>query len=401
MAFLSIDKQWELISRGAEEIIPEKELKQKLEQSINKDTPLIVKLGCDPSRPDLHLGHGVVLRKLRHFQDLGHQAILVIGDFTAMIGDPSQRNKTRPQLTLEETKANAESYIEQAGQVLNIDSLKIVYNSTWLDAMRFSDVIRLSSHYTVARMLERDDFTKRYKAEIPISIHEFMYPLAQAMDSVELKADVELGGTDQKFNLLVGRDLQREYKQDPQVIITLPLLEGTDGIEKMSKSYGNDIGLTDTPEDMYGKSMSISDEMIEKYFILAADANTKTVSKVKKQLSDSSQNPRDIKRELARAIVQLYHGQNAAKEAEQYFDRVIVNKDAPDEMDQVELSIDTQLIEVVTNEGLTSSKGEARRLIKQGAIRVDNEKITDESHILLKGKEVGIKVGKRRFIKIK
>mgnify|MGYP001468383796 FL=1 len=401
MAFLSIDKQWELISRGAEEIIPEKELKQKLEQSINKDTPLIVKLGCDPSRPDLHLGHGVVLRKLRHFQDLGHQAILVIGDFTAMIGDPSQRNKTRPQLTLEETKANAESYIEQAGQVLNIDSLKIVYNSTWLDAMRFSDVIRLSSHYTVARMLERDDFTKRYKAEIPISIHEFMYPLAQAMDSVELKADVELGGTDQKFNLLVGRDLQREYKQDPQVIITLPLLEGTDGIEKMSKSYGNDIGLTDTPEDMYGKSMSISDEMIEKYFILAADANTKTVSKVKKQLSDSSQNPRDIKRELARAIVQLYHGQNAAKEAEQYFDRVIVNKDAPDEMDQVELSIDTQLIEVVTNEGLTSSKGEARRLIKQGAIRVDNEKITDESHILLKGKEVVIKVGKRRFIQIK
>ena len=401
MAFLSIDKQWELISRGAEEIIPEKELKQKLEQSINKDTPLIVKLGCDPSRPDLHLGHGVVLRKLRHFQDLGHQAILVIGDFTAMIGDPSQRNKTRPQLTLEETKANAESYIEQAGQVLNIDSLKIVYNSTWLDAMRFSDVIRLSSHYTVARMLERDDFTKRYKAEIPISIHEFMYPLAQAMDSVELKADVELGGTDQKFNLLVGRDLQREYKQDPQVIITLPLLEGTDGIEKMSKSYGNDIGLTDTPEDMYGKSMSISDEMIEKYFILAADANTKTVSKVKKQLSDSSQNPRDIKRELARAIVQLYHGQNAGKEAEQYFDRVIVNKDAPDEMDQVELSIDTQLIEVVTNEGLTSSKGEARRLIKQGAIRVDNEKINDESHILLKGKEVVIKIGKRRFIKIK
>jgi tyrosyl-tRNA synthetase len=401
MAFLSIDKQWELISRGAEEIIPEKELKQKLEQSINKDTPLIVKLGCDPSRPDLHLGHGVVLRKLRHFQDLGHQAILVIGDFTATIGDPSQRNKTRPQLTLKETKANAESYIEQAGQVLNIDSLKIVYNSTWLDAMRFSDVIRLSSHYTVARMLERDDFTKRYKAEIPISIHEFMYPLAQAMDSVELKADVELGGTDQKFNLLVGRDLQREYKQDPQVIITLPLLEGTDGIEKMSKSYGNDIGLTDTPEDMYGKSMSISDEMIEKYSILAADANTKTVSKVKKQLSDSSQNPRDIKRELAREIVQLYHGQNSAKEAEQYFDRVIVNKDAPDEMDQVELSIDTQLIEVVTNEGLTSSKGEARRLIKQGAIRVDDEKITDESHILLKGKEVVIKVGKRRFIKIK
>ena len=401
MAFLSIDKQWELISRGAEEIIPEKELKQKLEESIEKEAPLRVKLGCDPSRPDLHLGHGVVLRKLRHFQDLGHQAILVIGDFTGMIGDPSQRNKTRPQLTMEETKANAKSYIEQASYVLNIDSLNIVYNSTWLDKMRFSDVIKLSSHYTVARMLERDDFTKRYKAEIPISIHEFMYPLAQAMDSVELKADVELGGTDQKFNLLVGRDLQREYKQAPQVIITLPLLEGTDGIEKMSKSYGNDIGLTDTPEDMYGKSMSISDEMIEKYFILAADANVETVSRVKKQLSDSSQNPRDIKRELARAIVELYHGGDAAKEAEQHFDRVIVNKDIPNEMDEVELSDDTQLIEVISNEGLTNSKGEARRLIKQGAIRIDDKKITDMNYILLKGKEVVIKVGKRRFIKVK
>ena len=401
MAFLSIDKQWELISRGAEEIIPEKELKQKLEESIEKEAPLRVKLGCDPSRPDLHLGHGVVLRKLRHFQDLGHQAILVIGDFTGMIGDPSQRNKTRPQLTLEETKANAKSYIEQASYVLNIDSLNIFYNSTWLDKMRFSDVIKLSSHYTVARMLERDDFTKRYKAEIPISIHEFMYPLAQAMDSVELKADVELGGTDQKFNLLVGRDLQREYKQAPQVIITLPLLEGTDGIEKMSKSYGNDIGLTDTPEDMYGKSMSISDEMIEKYFILAADANVETVSRVKKQLSDSSQNPRDIKRELARAIVELYHGGDAAKEAEQHFDRVIVNKDIPNEMDEVELSDDTQLIEVISNEGLTNSKGEARRLIKQGAIRIDDKKITDMNYILLKGKEVVIKVGKRRFIKVK
>ncbi len=401
MAFLSIDKQWELISRGAKEIIPEKELKQKLEESIEKEAPLRVKLGCDPSRPDLHLGHGVVLRKLRHFQDLGHQAILVIGDFTGMIGDPSQRNKTRPQLTLEETKANAKSYIKQASHVLNIDSLNIVYNSTWLDTMRFSDVIKLSSHYTVARMLERDDFTKRYKAEIPISIHEFMYPLAQAMDSVELKADVELGGTDQKFNLLVGRDLQREYKQAPQVIITLPLLEGTDGIEKMSKSYGNDIGLTDTPEDMYGKSMSISDEMIEKYFILAADANVETVSRVKKQLSDSSQNPRDIKRELARAIVELYHGGDAAKEAEQHFDRVIVNKDIPNEMDEVELSDDTQLIEVISNEGLTNSKGEARRLIKQGAIRIDDKKITDMNYILLKGKEVVIKVGKRRFIKVK
>ncbi|MBT7495414.1 MAG: tyrosine--tRNA ligase, partial [Candidatus Marinimicrobia bacterium] len=400
MTFLSIDKQWELISRGAEEIIPKEELKKKLEKSKDSGTPLNIKLGCDPSRPDLHVGHGVVLRKLRHFQDLGHQAILVIGDFTAMIGDPSGRNKTRPQLTLEEAKANAESYIEQAGHILDSESIKIVYNSTWLNKMLFSDVIRLSSHYTVARMLERDDFTKRYQSEIPISIHEFMYPLAQGMDSVELKADVELGGTDQKFNLLVGRDLQREYNQAPQAIITLPLLEGTDGVEKMSKSYGNDIGLTDSPEDMYGKSMSISDEMIEKYFILAADADTETVLKVHQQLEDPSINPRDIKRELARAIVALYHGNDAALSAEQYFDRVVVNKDIPDEMDEVVLKEDELLIEIITAEGLTKSKGDARRMLKQGAVRVEGEKISDMNHMLFKRKEVVIKVGKRRFLRV-
>ena len=401
MAFLSVDKQWELISRGAEEILPEKELREKLEKSRKNGTPLIVKLGCDPSRPDLHVGHGVVLRKLRHFQDLGHQAILVIGDFTAMIGDPSGRNKTRPQLTLEEAKANAESYIEQAVHILNSESIKIVYNSTWLNEMRFSDVIRLSSHYTVARMIERDDFTKRYQSEIPISIHEFMYPLAQGMDSVELKADVELGGTDQKFNLLVGRDLQREYDQAPQAIITLPLLEGTDGVEKMSKSYGNDIGLTDSPEDMYGKSMSISDEMIEKYFVLAADADADTVLKVQKQLKDSSVNPRDIKRELARAIVALYHGSEAAQSAEKHFDQVVVNKDIPDEMDEVALTDDAPLVDIITLEGLTKSKGDARRMIKQGAVRIEGKKISDIKFILSKGNEVVIKVGKRKFLRVK
>ena len=401
MAFLSVDKQLELISRGAEEILPEKELREKLEKSRKNGTPLIVKLGCDPSRPDLHVGHGVVLRKLRHFQDLGHQAILVIGDFTAMIGDPSGRNKTRPQLTLEEAKANAESYIEQAVHILNSESIKIVYNSTWLNEMRFSDVIRLSSHYTVARMIERDDFTKRYQSEIPISIHEFMYPLAQGMDSVELKADVELGGTDQKFNLLVGRDLQREYNQAPQAIITLPLLEGTDGVEKMSKSYGNDIGLTDSPEDMYGKSMSISDEMIEKYFVLAADADADTVLKVQKQLKDSSVNPRDIKRELARAIVALYHGSEAAQSAEKHFDQVVVNKDIPDEMDEVALTDDAPLVDIITLEGLTKSKGDARRMIKQGAVRIEGKKISDIKFILSKGNEVVIKVGKRKFLRVK
>jgi tyrosyl-tRNA synthetase len=401
MAFLSVDKQWELISRGAEEILPEKELREKLEKSRKSETPLIVKLGCDPSRPDLHVGHGVVLRKLRHFQDLGHQAILVIGDFTAMIGDPSGRNKTRPQLTLEEAKANAESYIKQAGHILNIKTLKILFNSTWLNAMRFSDVIRLSSHYTVARMLERDDFTKRYRSETPILIHEFMYPLAQGMDSVELKADVELGGTDQKFNLLVGRDLQREYDQAPQAIITLPLLEGTDGVEKMSKSYGNDIGLTDSPEDMYGKSMSISDGMIEKYFVLAADVDAKTLTRIKKQLKDSSQNPRDIKRELARSIVALYHGDAAAIQAEQYFDRVIVNKDAPEDMDEVTLEADVSIIDLITSEGLTKSKGDARRMIQQGAVRIDGKKVDEMNFVIFKGFKGVIKVGKRRFLGVK
>jgi len=401
MTFKSVDAQWELISRGAEEIIPENDLKSKLEKSKSTGKPLVVKLGCDPSRPDLHVGHGVVLRKLRHFQDLGHEATLVIGDFTAMIGDPSGRNKTRPQLTLEEAKANAQSYIDQAGHILNIDTLKIVFNSDWLNVMNFSDVIRLSSHYTVARMLERDDFTKRYKSETPISIHEFMYPLAQGMDSVELQADVELGGTDQKFNLLVGRDLQREYDQSPQAIVTCPLLEGTDGHEKMSKSYGNDIGLTDSPEDMYGKSMSISDDMIEKYFLLAADADEATMSEVKTQLSDPSVNPRDVKRALGRALVELYHGKDAAHQAEQHFDQVIVNKDAPEDMDEIILSKNCSIIDIITDNGMTKSKGEARRMMKQGAVRIDNEKVTDIDLVISKGNEMVIKVGKRRFLRVK
>ena len=401
MKFKTLDEQWLLISRGVEEILPEDALKVKLKKSISSKTPLNVKLGCDPSRADLHLGHGVVLRKLRHFQDLGHQAILVIGDFTAMIGDPSGRNKTRPQLSLEEAKANAQSYIDQAEKILDIDTLKIVFNSTWLNSMNFSDVIRLASHYTVARMLERDDFTKRYQSEIPISIHEFMYPLAQGMDSVELKADVELGGTDQKFNLLVGRDLQREYEQDPQAIITCPLLEGTDGIEKMSKSYGNDIGLNDSPEDMYGKTMSIKDDMIIKYFTLAADADENLLNQVKKDLSDSSFNPRDSKRLLGRSLVELYYNRDLALQAEQHFDQVIVNKDNPDDMSEFSLKKDMKIIEVLHSSDLVSSKSEARRLLNQGAIRIEGEKVSDMDMILSNGTEYIIKVGKRRFLKVK
>ncbi len=401
MGFKSIKEQLSLISRGAEEILPLKELEVKLGQSRKTNTPLVIKLGCDPSRPDLHIGHGVVLRKLRHFQELGHQAVLVIGDFTAMIGDPSGRNKTRPQLTLEDAKVNAESYVDQAEAILDITKLKIVYNSSWLNSMNFSEVIKLASKYTVARMLERDDFTKRYKAEVPISIHEFLYPLAQGMDSVELNADVELGGTDQKFNLLVGRDLQRESGQEPQVIITLPLLEGTDGVEKMSKSYGNHIGLHDSPEDMYGKTLSISDDMIEKYFLLGADMDGETMINIRKQLSDLSINPRDIKRRLAREIVALYYDKETANKAQDHFDQVFVKKDIPDDMEKFQLSEEMQLLDILNDSGLIKSKGEGRRMIKQNAVKIDGNPCKDQLMFLKPGcGEVVIKVGKRRFLKV-
>ena len=399
MSFLPVNNQFDQIKRGCEEIIPENQLLDKLKRSYDSNTPLRVKLGCDPSRPDLHVGHGVVLRKLRHFQDLGHQSILVIGDFTAMIGDPSGRNKTRPQLTLEETKVNAESYINQAGQILDLEKLEIVYNSDWLNKMDFSDVIKLSSHYTVARMLERDDFTKRYQSETPISIHEFMYPLAQGMDSVHLNADIELGGTDQKFNLLVGRDLQKEYDQEPQCVLTLPLLEGTDGQDKMSKSYGNDIGLTDSPQEMYGKTMSITDEMIVKYFRLAADASDEVLVKIESNLNDSSYNPRDAKRLLARSLVELYYDSDSALKAEDHFDEVIVNKSIPDDIPEFQIESETSLVDAVFLSKIVASKSEVRRLVKQGAVSIDGKKIDDASFSLRSGQV--IKIGKRRFLKIK
>ena len=400
MSFLPVDEQFALIQRGAEEIIPEEDLKKKLEESRESNTPLTIKLGCDPSRPDLHIGHGVVLRKLRHFQDLGHQAILVIGDFTAMIGDPSGRNKTRPQLTLEEARSNAESYVEQSKVILDIDKLKIVYNSDWLNEMNFNDVVKLASSYTVARMLERDDFTKRFQSEIPISIHEFLYPLAQGQDSVELRSDVELGGTDQKFNLLVGRDLQKDNGQDPQCIITLPLLEGTDGVEKMSKSYGNHIGLNDTPEDMYGKTLSISDDMIVKWFTLAADADESVVKNAEERLAEPSVNPMEVKRDLARAVVELYYDGKTATQAENHFNTVVVGKGIPDDIPEFSLSSEDLIVNVIFDAGLLQSKGEARRMIKQGAVKLDGESVTNiQATISLKSEQI-LKVGKRRFLKV-
>ncbi|MBT3300183.1 MAG: tyrosine--tRNA ligase [Candidatus Marinimicrobia bacterium] len=401
MTFLAVEEQMTLIQRGAEEIIPEEALKEKLAKSKAEGKPLTIKLGCDPSRADLHIGHGVVLRKLRHFQDLGHQAILVIGDFTAMIGDPSGRNKTRPQLTLEAAQENAKSYVDQAKVILDVDSLKIVYNSEWLNEMNFSDVISLTSNYTVARMLERDDFTKRFKDEVPISLHEFLYPLAQGQDSVVLEADVELGGTDQKFNLLLGRDLQRANDQEPQCIITLPLLEGTDGVEKMSKSYGNHIGLHDAPAEMFGKTLSIGDDLIEKWFVLGADASEEKMKQVRADLANEQINPMTIKRDLARSIVALYYSDEQAKEAEKHFDTVVVGKGVPDDMPSVTLKEEKSIVEIIVEAELLKSKSEARRMIKQGAVKLDEIKITNiQAIVSLKENEQILKVGKRRFLKI-
>ena len=400
MKFLSVDKQLELINRGVEEIIPEDELHNKLERSIKTKKPLIAKLGCDPSRPDLHIGHSVVLRKLRHFQDLGHQAVLVIGDFTAMIGDPSGRNKTRPQLSIEEARDNAKTYLDQAKVILNMNKIKVKYNSEWLDNMRFSEVIKLASSTTVARMLERDDFTKRYGSEVPISLHEFLYPLAKAQDSVELVSDIELGGTDQKFKLLMGRNLQREIGQEPQCILTMPILEGTDGIEKMSKSYGNDIGISDTANDMYGKTLSIPDEIILSWFTLAAAAADAVLEDVKNRLNDTSINPMDTKRELARKIVELYYDKEKAIEAENYFNNITVSKGIPEDIQEYHIEKEDLLVNVILDSGLLSSKSEARRMIKQSAVRIDDEVVEDIQLTLSPGKDRILKVGKRRFLKV-
>ena len=404
LKFPPVNEQIDLIKRGAFEIIPEEELLKKLEKSIIERRPLNIKLGCDPSRPDLHIGHSVVLRKLAQFQSLGHQAILIIGDFTGMIGDPSGRNVTRPALSLKETRENGQSYLEQASKILDKDETKIVYNSEWLSKMSFEDVIKLSSKYTIARMIERDDFTKRFKSGEPISVHEFLYPLAQAMDSVAIKSDVELGGTDQKFNLLVGRDIQREYGLEPQVIITTPLIPGTDGIEKMSKSYNNYIGISESPQNIFGKTLSIPDNLIYSYFELATDISNEELIKIKKQLEDSSVNPRDLKRKLAKVLVKMYHDQNAAEEAEKEFDKIFIKKEIPDDIPEYRFenkTLEINILELITKVNLAGSKGEARRLVSQGGVSIDGEKITDiTTNIKITGEQV-LKVGKRKFIKLK
>jgi len=401
--FPPVNEQMDEIRRGAEEIIPEEDLAKKIEKSIKDNKPLNIKLGCDPSRPDLHLGHSVVLRKLRQFQDLGHKAILIIGDFTGMIGDPSGRSKTRPTLTIEKTREYGESYYEQATRILSTENIRMVYNSEWLNEMTFADVIKLAGKYTVARMLERDDFLKRYKEGAAIGIHEFLYPLAQAMDSVAIESDVELGGTDQKFNLLVGRDIQREFDMEPQVILTVPLLTGTDGVEKMSKSLNNYIGITETPKEIYGKTLSIPDKLIYTYFLLTTDVSLERLDEIKSILEDGTTNPRDVKRELARTLVRMYHDEDAARQAEAEFDRVFIKKDIPDDIPEMTLEMRNGglgIVDLMIQTSLVSSKNEARRLIQQGGVKVDNEKVGDINDRINKDKAFILQVGKRKFLKI-
>ena len=392
----------DLIKRGASEIIPEDELVKKLERSLKEGEPLNIKLGCDPSRPDLHIGHSVVLRKLAQFQSLGHLAILIIGDFTGMIGDPSGRSATRPALTLKETREHGGTYFLQASKILDAKKTKIVYNSDWLGKMSFEDVIKLAAKYTVARMLERDDFTKRYKSGEPISIHELLYPLAQAMDSVAIKSDVELGGTDQKFNLLVGRDIQRENGQEPQVILTMPLLVGTDGVEKMSKSYDNYIGISDSPKEIYGKTLSIPDNLIYIFFELASDIPSSELKEIKKLLDDPSINPRDIKRKLARTFVKMYHNEEAAIQAQEEFDRIFIKKEIPDEVEEFKIddnNSEFNILDLVLKVNFAPSKGEARRLVLQGGVSINGNKITDSNYSTKLSDGMILKVGKRKFIK--
>lgn len=387
----------EVIKRGTVEILTEDELKKYLK----KKKPLRVKFGADPTVPDIHLGHTVVLQKLREFQDLGHKIIFVIGDFTARIGDPSGRIETRKPLSRKEVFKNARTYQDQVFKILDRKKTKVVFNSTWLDKLTSQDIFNLASKHTVARMLERDDFSLRYKKEHPISIHEFLYPLIQGYDSVALKADVEIGGTDQKFNMLVGRTLQQSYGQKPQVVITMPLLEGTDGIRKMSKTYNNYIGISEPPKEIFGKLMSISDKLMLRYWELLTNISPTELSKIKKDLKKGRLHPKEAKKNLALRIVEMYHSKKAAKESAREFEEIFRKKKLPRKIPQIRISKKKiWVVKLLTTSKMAESSSEARRLIQQGAVVLDGEKITDpEKELTIRGGAI-LKVGKRRFAKI-
>ena len=398
---ISAAEQFRLISHGVADLLPEDEFKKKLEKSVATNTPLVIKLGLDPTAPDIHLGHTVVLRKLKLFQDFGHKVIILIGDFTARIGDPTGKSVTRPPLTEEQVVENAKTYQEQIFKVLDPEKTEVRFNSEWLSKLDFADVFKLASKYTVARMLERDDFHKRYTEGRPISIHEFMYPLMQGYDSIALKADVEFGGTDQTFNLLMGRHLQGEEGMPEQTIITMPILEGLDGVQKMSKSLGNYIGISEAPAEMYGKAMSIPDELMMRYFMLVTDMSIEEQEQLAKDLESGTAHPRDVKMKLAHTIVRLYHGEEAANFGQEEFVRVFQKHAMPTDIPEYKVAITEEPVfvpQLLSDAGLTASNGEARRSIKAGAFKIDGEKCNEE-HIVLKDGMV-LQVGKRKFIKI-
>jgi tyrosyl-tRNA synthetase len=401
MAFAPLNEQMDVIRRGTVDLLPEDELVKKLETSIKKNKPLIIKQGFDPTAPDIHLGHTVGIRKLKHFQDLGHQVVVIIGDYTAMVGDPSEKNSTRPRLTHNEVMANAMTYQKQFFKILDKGKTQIRFNGDWFSKMSFDEIMALASKFTVARMLERDDFSKRYSRQLPISIHEFFYPLMQGYDSVMIKADVELGATEQKFNLVIARQIQKEYDIEQQIVLTLPVLPGVDGSQRMSKSLGNYIGIDEPENETYGKAMSIPDELIYPYFELISDVSLSELKEIKKQIEDPSINPRDIKKYLARTIVKMYHGEAASEVAEEAFEKVFVNKDLPDDIPEFNLQessyrLDDLLIQTKTAE----SKSNARRLIQQGGVSVNGEKISDPFTTIELDAETVLKVGKRKFAKI-
>ena len=397
---MTIDEQLEYLKKGTVDVIREADLKAKLEHSAKTGKPLRVKLGLDPTAPDIHLGHTVVIRKLKAFQDLGHTVIFLIGDFTGTIGDPSGKNVTRPPLVREEIDANAETYKRQMFKLLDPEKTELRFNGEWMDKFTAADFVKLCAKTTVKQILERDDFTKRMADEKPISLHELLYPLVQGYDSVALEADVELGGTDQKFNLLMGRNLQREFDQEPQVIITTPLLEGLDGVQKMSKSLGNYIGIEEPPNEMFGKVMSISDELMWKYYELLTDLSVAQISNLKLTCENGSENPRNVKVNLAKLIIRDFHSPDAATAAEEDFNRRFVQKEVPDEIEEKAIATGSyKLADLLADTGLAASKGEARRLIEQDGVKVNGEK-TANVDVAIDSDGVLLQVGKRKFLKL-
>jgi tyrosyl-tRNA synthetase len=398
------EQQFTYLRKGSTEIIQENELKSKIERSLKNRKPLKVKAGFDPTAPDIHLGHVVLLRKMKHFQDLGHDVIFLIGDFTGLIGDPSGRSKTRPAMTREEIEKNAETYKEQVFKILDPDKTIIDFNSRWLGQFSSFDVIKLTAKYTVARILERDDFAKRLEASQPISCHEILYPLMQAYDSVALKADVELGGTDQKFNLLVGRDIQREYEQEPQIVLTMPLLEGLDGIEKMSKSLGNYVGITEPPEQIFGKIMSISDDLMFRYYELLTDLPMQDITSLRKQADANEVNPRDIKARLARMITADFWNKEAADNAAAEFEKIFKHGKIPSDIPAVTVNRDRlKIIDLLSENNLVASRKEAKRTVQQGGVYLNDERIQDINTVVAFSAETEhiLKIGKKRFYKIR